>query len=597
MLPANSDIVFALSWALVHSLWQGLLIYILLCAALALIPGNYSAARYYVAVSALAAMVLSFIATIMYQYGITTTGYYTIAPGNANISQQVITPVNTVAATTSVAGRLLSWYNSHTALVVNLYIAGLGLLLSRIAYNLYMLKSFRVENAVPANTEWVAALKKCAAVLNVSKKLELLFSEKVNVPMVMGSLKPVILVPVAVANSLTMQEAEAILLHELAHIRRHDYLVNLVQMFIETVLFYNPFVWLVSSVIRREREHCCDDMVVCHTAERLPYAKALAALEIYRLYPATPALAATGSKNQLLNRIKRIMEMKNDRISYSRLTAVLLLAVLLIGSIVFVANDVNAQSKKEKDRKKTKKTESTSTTKKQVKVHTIVMDDGKDDDHLQQQKKVIVIKGGDTVKNLSINKTITSTDEAVGEVFQMLDDMDLDGIIDGAMASVDWNSMGDSINIEMEMDGREMSREVREALAEARKEMAAARTEMASASNEYRAAMAEARKEMAAARKETAIAQKEMALRDAKGKAARGRLAYSSSHDHILDAMEKDGLISRAKGYKVEKKGDELYIDGIRQSKEVFKKYEPMIDAKNMTIKGSNNNISIKVEK
>ncbi|HEY9178627.1 MAG TPA: M56 family metallopeptidase [Flavipsychrobacter sp.] len=589
MLHLTSDIVYALSWALVHSVWQGLLVYTLLRAVLTAMPGNYSSTRYITAVSALALLTGSFIATFFYQYSASSGTIQHTISGAASAGQPAVsTTIVAISEDHSIVNTLSAWYNAHTQLVVNIYLAGMLLLLIRIAYNLYTLKNLKYSGTTTPGINWMLMLNDSMDKLGIDRNVQLFLSSRVLVPTVMGSLKPVILIPLALANKLSTAEAEAILLHELAHIRRHDYLVNMVQLLIETVLFYNPFVWLISSVVRKEREHCCDDIVVGATTAPLPYARALATLETFRQQPVLPSLAATGSNNQLLNRIKRIMEMRNKNVNYSQLAAVLLVVVLLAGAITFFAPGVQAQSKKDK-KKEQDKTEKTSTVKKQVIIKSEMdIDENSNGDDKQLQKNVVIVKNGDTVKNYSINKILAETDATLDEVFGMLEEMDIEEIVDGAMAGVDWKSLRDSIDVEM--DGREISKEVREALAEARKEMAAARIEMAEASKEYRSAMAEARREMNAARKE-------MVLHDAKDKTTSRRLVYSSSHDHILDAMETDGLISREKGYKIEKKDDELYIDGIKQSKEVFKKYEPIIDAKNLTIKGSNNNISIKVEK
>ena len=109
--------------------------------------------------------------------------------------------------------------------------------------------------------------------------MALLESSRVAVPLVVGWLRPAILVPVAALSGLTALEMEAILAHELAHIRRHDYLVNLVQCLIETLMFHHPATWWISGVIRREREHCCDDIAVLACRDRVVYARALAAME------------------------------------------------------------------------------------------------------------------------------------------------------------------------------------------------------------------------------------------------------------------------------------------------------------------------------
>jgi len=151
----------------------------------------------------------------------------------------------------------------------------------------------------------------------------LLESALTDVPVVIGVLRPAILVPLGMLAGLPPSQVEAILLHELAHIRRFDYLVNLVQTVVESLLFYHPAVWWVSHVIREEREKCCDDAVVASQPDAREYAAALLALEQWR--GREPALAATGG--DLVRRIRRILNQPEDRRGAG--TAVVAMALLL----------------------------------------------------------------------------------------------------------------------------------------------------------------------------------------------------------------------------------------------------------------------------
>ena len=123
--------------------------------------------------------------------------------------------------------------------------------------------------------------------------------------MVLGHFRPVILLPVGLLVGLPPGQVEAILLHELAHIRRYDYLVNVWQRLVEGLMFYHPLVWWISSVIRTERENCCDDMAVAITGDAHAYAAALAALEQTRCSGYEPAVAAGGGS--LVKRIRRLL--------------------------------------------------------------------------------------------------------------------------------------------------------------------------------------------------------------------------------------------------------------------------------------------------
>jgi beta-lactamase regulating signal transducer with metallopeptidase domain len=164
----------------------------------------------------------------------------------------------------------------------------------------------------------------------------LLESALVEVPTVIGWFRPVILVPATFFTGLPPEQIEAILIHELAHIRRHDYFVNLFQIGIETLLFYHPVVWWISRAIRQEREHCCDDLALQIVGDREVYVRALASLEESRSLPMAITLAATGGS--LLQRIKRIAGVGVPNRSNRRwlLMGGALLVVVLIAATVAI---------------------------------------------------------------------------------------------------------------------------------------------------------------------------------------------------------------------------------------------------------------------
>ena len=141
--------------------------------------------------------------------------------------------------------------------------------------------------------------------MRLSRVPHIVDSALVDVPTVVGWLRPLILLPVAALANLTPAQVDSILAHELAHVRRHDYLVNVLQTLTETLLFYHPAVWWVSARVRAEREHCCDEIAVEICGDAADYARALVELESWRVSSATMALAATGGS--LFDRVRRIM--------------------------------------------------------------------------------------------------------------------------------------------------------------------------------------------------------------------------------------------------------------------------------------------------
>jgi beta-lactamase regulating signal transducer with metallopeptidase domain len=133
-----------------------------------------------------------------------------------------------------------------------------------------------------ASAEWQRVAEHLSESLGLRRAVRLLESAAVEVPSVLGSLRPVILLPASTLTGLTPEQIEMVLAHELAHIRRHDFLVNLLQALVETLMFYHPAVWWMSRRVRIERENCCDDLAVAVCGNPLQYARALTRLEELR---------------------------------------------------------------------------------------------------------------------------------------------------------------------------------------------------------------------------------------------------------------------------------------------------------------------------
>jgi len=174
--------------------------------------------------------------------------------------------------------------------------------------------------------------------LRLSRPVVLMESCLADAPIVLGHFRSLILMPVGLLTGLPAGQIEAILLHELAHIRRCDYLVNAVQRFVEGLFFYHPAVWWISRVIRIERENCCDDVVVEMTGNAHEYAIALAALEQNRWRGQGPAVAATGGS--LMKRIRRLLYPQGPNSAWTSLLAVLILMATVTVSLVAWPSEV-----------------------------------------------------------------------------------------------------------------------------------------------------------------------------------------------------------------------------------------------------------------
>lgn len=187
--------------------------------------------------------------------------------------------------------------------IVSTWLCGVLVLSLRLVFGWHRVRRRMFSDSVPASDRIQALATRIAEQLRLPRAVHVLEALGAEVPTTIGFLRPVIFLPVSIATNLTPMELEAILAHELAHIRRHDFLVNLIQTILETLLFYHPAVWWLSASIRQQRENACDDIAVAVVGDRLQYARALTEVAaLSRQHQLT--LAATGS--DLGQRVRRI---------------------------------------------------------------------------------------------------------------------------------------------------------------------------------------------------------------------------------------------------------------------------------------------------
>lgn len=182
----------------------------------------------------------------------------------------------------------------------------------------------------------VSRIKKATG---VQKFVRIAESARINVPMVMGHFKPIILFPIGMVNELNPMEIEAIIIHELTHIKRNDYLMNIGLSILEILFYYHPAMWWISANVKAERENCCDDAAINHNIDSVTYAKALVKLEEMRK-SGIPALAMpfASNKHQLLNRVKRILNMEQTKSDIREKSVATLM--LLFVAILFASNTI-----------------------------------------------------------------------------------------------------------------------------------------------------------------------------------------------------------------------------------------------------------------
>lgn len=279
----------ALGWTLLHFLWQGAVIAAILAAVLSLQAKNTAHARYLTCCAGMALMMAAPLVTFLLIIGAPAAPIAGLAQGLAGLE---LSP--------TLWQRLAAFLPALTIV----WLLGVLVTQARLMLQLSHAQHMKRHGTSPVPPHWRQTVARLCGQLVIARTVRIVESSLARVPTLIGYLQPVILLPTAVMTGLTSQQLRAVIVHELAHIRRHDYLVNLIQAFFESLLFYHPAVWWLSGRLRVEREYCCDDIAVSVGGDRLCYAQALSSLDALRAQVPQPALASTGGS--LMNRIRRL---------------------------------------------------------------------------------------------------------------------------------------------------------------------------------------------------------------------------------------------------------------------------------------------------
>jgi bla regulator protein BlaR1 len=359
--PLLSDhTVRALCWTLVHSLWLGLLLALGAAAVLFLTKKSTAALRY----NLLAALLAVFLAAVGYTFidqwkqEEEGRGAPAITRFEASASGKITSPAAGAWLHPDLGRQFLesvtSFLNAQAFRIVAIWWVVFFLKCLKIAVELRLIRHLRRHGTHAPPPAWQQKAQELARRLHIRKAVTLLESDYVRVPSVVGFFRTVILVPVGLLAQLPPVQVEAILLHELAHIRRGDYLVNLIQHLAETVFFFNPAVLWVSALLRSEREHCCDDIAVAALRNKAGYLNALWSFEQFSRAPSPQTLAFAGKKGHLLHRVKRIIENHNTKTFTTMEKITLITGVLMAGFIALMPlPEARAQTKPEPKPEKT----------------------------------------------------------------------------------------------------------------------------------------------------------------------------------------------------------------------------------------------------
>lgn len=333
LLQNIDSIVPTIGYTLMHSLWQGLLIYCVLFLVLTIFRVSNSKTRYVFLVAALG---VYFIGTVVTFFWI----FDPVIAQQTGIKNIQILFDNDFATTYNFS--FTTWLAQNMNIILTAWCIGVLVMVVRLLGGWYLLTRIK-KNALNCSNElWLNKLDSLKSRLKMTANVILKVSNRVDVPMVFGTIKPIIIIPTSLLTGLSDDQLEIILAHELAHVKRYDFIVNVLQHLVEVVFFFNPFVWLISNLIRTERENACDDLALSVSGDSYGLASTLLRVEEIRRQPQLALYFS--NNNNIFHRIKRLTGMKTQNLLDTRMVMLVLFAVFLMS---FGWYSINAKSQQE----------------------------------------------------------------------------------------------------------------------------------------------------------------------------------------------------------------------------------------------------------
>jgi bla regulator protein blaR1 len=319
----ESNILLAVGWAVFNSLWQMAILWVAYQFITTVFRASKSSRKGLLAASLLFSGFVWFAFTLI--AGLT---------GN-NGGVQGYTPVMNVDSNSDLG----VWFSTMLPIASILYMVLLILPILNFIRNYRYVQVIRRYGLSRASVEWRMFVQRTAARMGIRKQVNIWMSELITSPVTIGYIKPIILLPVAAVNHLSTHQIEAVLLHELSHIRRYDYFINLITRFIQTILYFNPFVKAFVKIIEREREKSCDETVIQFQYEPYGYASALLTLEkaAHVARHSLAVAASDGKKGEFRQRIEWILGIRKKQVfSFNKLAGVMAALLLFIAFNAFV---------------------------------------------------------------------------------------------------------------------------------------------------------------------------------------------------------------------------------------------------------------------
>ena len=315
----SGKIVQALCWMLVHSLWIGMTLTVITGIIMLSTKRRTALLRYNLLVSAFMLFALAMAVVFAMQITAMSKGVNEAATTSAGAaiiySHDNINALNSSDNKANVTAAITNFFNNYADIIVSVWVLIIAFRCISLISSLRKVKQLKSDQLLIVGEYWHERLIILSARLNIKVPVRFFQSGIAKIPMVVGHFKPVILFPVGILTSLAPEEVEAILIHELAHIRRKDYLVNMLQNFVEILFFFNPAILWISGLIKIERENCCDDIAVAQTSSKRNYINALVSFQEYHLNVSQYATTLAGTRKHLLQRVKRMLYNNNKTLN------------------------------------------------------------------------------------------------------------------------------------------------------------------------------------------------------------------------------------------------------------------------------------------
>ncbi|MEO6232933.1 MAG: M56 family metallopeptidase [Ferruginibacter sp.] len=620
MQPLFSKLIFAesyikaISWTLLHSLWQGMILALVAGCIIYFTKNKTPALRYNLLTGAMLLFIIGCCVMFMYQFtNAQAADELLLIDSNVTDQLPAIAIVAFNESNQSITQMWIDFFNTNAHWIVLGWLAIIFIKSIQLSAGFYRIYELKRKELYSVGDYWNNKLISLCGELTITRPVKLMQSGLTKVPAVVGYFKPVILLPIGMVNSLSPSETEAIVLHELAHIGRRDYLVNMLQSFIEIFFFFNPAVLWVSAILKTERENCCDDIALHKTACKKSYIQALVAFEdlsIKNNQSLIPAFA--GEKNQLLNRVKRIIY--NNNKTLNNMEKKLLAAGLIVTSLFIFAFTSNGLQNKIKSKADKPSADKVTTNAANLAGETLVTDTVPDvNSNNQSTTKETITKNVDGKKY----KVVTD-DDKVAEVYvddkkvAAADMVQYSAIVEKLVAEAMHDRMlskEDMENVEIEMhlskkeiaemekDIREAKLEIEQAHKDAIKDIEAAQKEIELANHDV--AFTDAQKKEVAEALELAKVQVAKEINQAKNQIEQAKLQIAQSQEDMkaakiaIEKSQKEIAVSKKMQEDIvtdfisqqlikdkddlssyQLSNDELIINGVKQPAVVHKKFK-----------------------